>query len=124
MENSQVKLFFKSIMWGIVWAGLLVLIGLVVTNITKYNFKDVIFSEGMIVVLLGVFSSIGGNPLGLSFQAMGQNNSQYVSKANLEISKMEKDKIGDSNKTNIKFGFSTISLIIGGVICIIINFII
>ena len=113
MENSQVKLFFKSIVWGIVWAGLLVLIGLVVTNITKYNFKDVIFSEGMIVVLLGVFSSIGGNPLGLSFQAMGQNNSQYVSKANLEISKMEKDKIGDSNKTNIKFGFSTISLIIG-----------
>lgn len=32
---------------------------------------------GTIFVMLGVFASIGGNPMGLSLQSMGQSNAQY-----------------------------------------------
>ena len=71
----------------------------------------------------GVLSSIGGNPMGLSMQGLGQNNAQYIANANLEVSKMEKDKTNNI-KTTISAGLSTVSLIIGGLLVIAINFII
>lgn len=61
--------------------------------------------------------------MGLSMQGLGQNNAQYIANANLEVSKMEKDKTNNI-KTTISAGLSTVSLIIGGLLVIAINFII
>lgn len=46
----------------------------------------------MVVIILGIFSGISGNSTGLSLQGMGENNAQYVSNANLETLKMQKEK--------------------------------
>ena len=91
---------------------------------TNYNFKDVLFVEGMVVIILGIFSGISGNSTGLSLQGMGQNNAQYVSNVNLETLKMEKEKTKNNLTPNISIGLNMVSLIIGGAICIIIEFII
>lgn len=90
MNKSQIKALIKCIVWGILWAIVFILIGFVIVNFTSYSLKDVVFIEGIVLVALGALSLIGGNPTGLSLQALGQNNAQYVANANLEVTKMEK----------------------------------
>ena len=124
MNKSQIKPLIKCIVWGILWAIVFILIGFVIVNFTSYSLKDVLFIEGIVLVALGALSSIGGNPTGLSLQALGQNNAQYVANANLEVTKMEKQRHHDNIKTNLRSSFNIVSLIIGGSICIVINFLI
>ena len=109
--------------FGIIWVIVLFGVALIITNFKDYELRDVLFVEGIIFVVGGVLSSIGGNPMGLSMQGLGQNNAQYIANANLEVSKMEKDKTNNI-KTTISAGLSTVSLIIGGLLVIAINFII
>ena len=109
--------------FGIIWGIVLFGVALIITNFKDYELRDVLFVEGIIFVVGGVLSSIGGNPMGLSMQGLGQNNAQYIANANLEVSKMEKDKTNNI-KTTISAGLSTVSLIIGGLLVIAINFII
>jgi predicted membrane protein len=123
MDKVQIKSLIKCVIWGGIWPIILVLIGLLIVNFTTYNLKDVLFIEGIILVILGGLSLVGGNPLGLSLQAMGQNSAQYVANANLEVTKMEKEKNTNRIKSNLRTSINMVSLIIGGVICIVINFI-
>ena len=124
MNKSQIKPLIKCIVWGILWAIVFILIGFVIVNFTSYSLKDVLFIEGIVLVALGALSSIGGNPTGLSLQALGQDNAQYAANANLEVTKMEKQRHHDNIKTNLRSSFNIVSLIIGGSICIVINFLI
>lgn len=124
MNKRENKPLVKYIFFEILLSVILLLIGLAIVYFTTYNFKDVLFVEGMVVIILGIFSGISGNSTGLSLQGMGQNNAQYVSNANLEILKMEKEKTKNNLNTNIRIGLNMVSLIIGGGICIIIDFII
>lgn len=123
MGKSQISSLIKCFIWGIIWSIILVLIGLGIVRFTTYNLKDILFIEGIILVILGVSSFLGGNPTGLSLQGLGQTNAQYIANANLEVTRMEKEKT-NTIKNNFKASISTVSLVIGGVICIIINFII
>lgn len=123
MDKSQIKSLIKCVVWGIIWSIILVLIGLGIVNFTTHNLKDVLFVEGIILVILGVSSFLGGNPTGLSLQGLGQTNAQYIANANLEVTRMEKEKT-TTIKNNFKTSINTVSLVMGGIICIIINFII
>ena len=123
MEKSILKAIGKCVIFGIIWGIVLFGVALIITNFKDYELRDVLFVEGIIFVVGGVLSSIGGNPMGLSMQGLGQNNAQYIANANLEVSKMEKDKTNNI-KTTISAGLSTVSLIIGGLLVIAINFII
>lgn len=123
MEKSILKTIGKCVILGIIWGIVLFGVALIITNFKDYELRDVLFVEGIIFVVGGVLSSIGGNPMGLSMQGLGQNNAQYIANANLEVSKMEKDKTNNI-KTTISAGLSTVSLIIGGLLVIAINFII
>ena len=123
MEKSILKTIGKCVIFGIIWGIVVFGVALIITNFKDYELRDVLFVEGIIFVVGGVLSSIGGNPMGLSMQGLGQNNAQYIANANLEVSKMEKDKTNNI-KTTISAGLSTVSLIIGGLWVIAINFII
>lgn len=124
MHHQYLIALIKCIVWVILWAIVFILIGFVIVNFTSYSLKYVLFIEGIVLVALGALSSIGGNPTGLSLQALVQDNAQYVANANLEVTKMEKQRHHDNIKTNLRSSFNIVSLIIGGAICIIINFII
>ena len=123
MEKSILKTIGKCVIFGIIWGIVLFGVALIITNFKDYELRDVLFVEGIIFVIGGVLSSIGGNPMGLSMQGLGQNNAQYIANANLEVSKMEKDKTNNI-KTTISAGLSTVSLIIRGLLVKAINFII
>ena len=123
MNKTLLKALEKCILWGVIWAIILFIIANILVNLKGFLLKDVLFIEGIIFIMLGLFACIGGNPMGLSMQGLGQNNAQYIANANLEVSKMEKDKTNNI-KTTISAGLSTVSLIIGGLLVIAINFII
>lgn len=124
MDKSNLKHLFKYILWGIIWSIAFVIIALIIVDKTQYILKDVLFIEGIIVILLGALSLFGGNSMGLSLQALGQTNAQYVANANLEVTKKEKELNSRQIKDNFRSSVNTVSLIVGGTICIIINFII
>jgi cobalamin biosynthesis protein CobD/CbiB len=124
VDKSQMESLIKCVVWGILWSIIFILIGFIIANFTPYILKDVLFVEGMLIVIVAASSSISGNPLGLSLQALGQNSAQYVANANLEAMKMEKQKQYDNFKTGLRSSLNAVSLIIGGVICIVINFMI
>lgn len=123
MDKSVLKTIGKCAVFGIIWAVLLVGIALIITNFKGYELKDMLFIEGIIFVIGGVLSSLEGNSMGLSMQGLGQTNAQYITNANLQVTKMEKDKTKNI-KTTISVGLNTVSLVIGGILVIVISFII
>lgn len=124
MNKDTIKALIKCIGWGILWTVVLVVIALILSQAKGYLLKDVLFIEGIIFVMLGIFASIGGNSMGLSLQSMGQNNAQFSANANLEVSKMESEKNRRISKTTITSSVSTVSFIFAGIASIIINYII
>ncbi|MCF0149231.1 MAG: hypothetical protein HUJ77_12645 [Clostridium sp.] len=122
MKDERISLVLKSIIWGTGWLALAALIGFIITKVTEYkSFENVLFIEGLILIFVGIFASISGDPMGLSLQGLGQNNAQYLASANLEVSKMEKQK--SNMKINISFALSTFSLLIGGILAAIVTFV-
>ncbi|GAA0107702.1 hypothetical protein PMY56_17525 [Clostridium tertium] len=114
MKDNRINLVIKSFLWGIAWFGVAVLIGFIITKVTAYkNFENILFIEGIILVFVGIFASISGDPMGLSMQGLGQNSAQYSASANLEVTKMEREK--SNRKLDVALAVSTFSLILGGV---------
>ncbi|WP_291651229.1 hypothetical protein [Clostridium sp.] len=114
MKDNRINLVIKSFLWGIAWLGVAALIGFIITKVTAYkNFENILFIEGIILVFVGIFASISGDPMGLSMQGLGQNSAQYSASANLEVTKMEREK--SNTKLDVALAVSTFSLILGGV---------
>lgn len=114
MKDNRINLVIKSFLWGIAWFGVAVLIVFIITKVTAYkNFENILFIEGIILVFVGIFASISGDPMGLSMQGLGQNSAQYSASANLEVTKMEREK--SNRKLDVALAVSTFSLILGGV---------
>ena len=101
MKDERVYLAIKSIVWGVVWLALAVLVGFLITKVTSNkSFENALFIEGLIMIFVGISTSISGDPMGASLQALGENNAQYMAIANLEVSKMEKKKL--QNQKNLE----------------------
>lgn len=124
MDNNQKKAIGKCILGGIIIAIIFVGIGFLIKPKTSFELRDVLFVEGIALIAVSVLASIGGNPMGISMQGLGSSGAQYAATANLEISKREKESTKDLVKNTLSIGLSTISLALGGIICIVINFII
>lgn len=57
----------------------------IIEKLTKYLLNDILFIEGIILIISGFLFSGEENKMGISFQSMGQINFQYISNFNLEI---------------------------------------
>lgn len=87
------KILYKCILFGVLCSIILVLVSIVIVKFNDFSLKDVLFIEGVAVAISGAFSFISGNPSGVSLGSLGQDNPQYIATANLETSKIEKQKI-------------------------------
>ena len=123
MDKDTLKNIRKCTILGIIWAILLVAIAFLIISFKNYNLKDMLFIEGIAFVAFGILSCIGGNPIGLSIQGLGQNNAQYIANSNLEVTKLEKAN-AKNIKNTLSIGLSTISLVLAVILVITINFII
>lgn len=102
---------------------ILIIVAIILFKTKGYLFKDVLFIEGIISAVIGIFTSMSGNSKGLSIQSMGRNDAQITGIDNLKITEMEGKTFKDYFKSVIFFTFNAVSLIICGVICIALNFI-
>lgn len=123
MDKDVLKTIGKCAVFGIGWAILLLVVAIVITNNKGYNFKDVLFVEGILIVIVGCLSAVGGNPMGLSLNGLGEESAQYIAYSNLEITKMEKEKTKNI-KSYVSFGLSTVSFITGAVLVVMVSFLI
>lgn len=118
MSKHILKLFLKQMFWIIVQVIILLAIGIGLSEIKGYSIKDVIFVEGIIVIILALFTSMHGNPMGLSIQSIGQNNAQINSNNNIKIKEIEEKKTKNKVRSTLNFSLNTICFIISGIICI------
>ena len=100
----------------------LFLIAGVISSLKGYQFKDVLFVEGILVFMVSVLSSIDGKPLSLSLQEFGQVNPQYFASIVLESNAAEKERIISSSNISIKMDIVSTSIMIGSIIVLIISY--
>ncbi len=108
----------------VVLLSILLIAGAAVIYLTEYIFKDVLFLEGIAVIIFGIFSGISGNPSGLSLLGIGKDNAQYISNFNLETLNIEKEKSKNNLGDVISVRMSMITFIICGALCVLISVVI
>jgi hypothetical protein len=120
MNSKSFKSLINTFGFGVVWFLIASFISLfmVKLNFTS-SFENVLYVIGLILFTLGVFSGISGNSIALSLQEMGQNISQYLYTSNVKIARLEEQII--YTKLDISYEATSISLIIGGLIGIIVT---
>lgn len=121
MDKDQIKTLLRCIVFGFIWIAITAGVGMLIVDLAGYNFKDVMFIEGIVLVILGLFASVSGNPMGLCIQALGNSNSQYVANTNLQIAKVDLER-KTNIKTTIKMSISTVALVMGGILSILVSF--
>ncbi|SDP48904.1 hypothetical protein [Clostridium gasigenes] len=120
MNKNLVSTLFKSLLFGIVWASIAFVLAIILVKLKHYNLKDILFIEGILLIAISILSSIGGNPTGLSMQ--GISNPTLTSYTNLETTRSEREK--NPIKQTVSFALSSIALILGGLLLILLNFIV
>lgn len=122
MLKQIASLLLKLIIGGFILGVLFIIIALIISNFTNFQLNDVLFIEGIVIVILAISSTFSGNPMGLSLQGLGQINAQYIANANLEVTRMEHNKEMPNKKLSPKALFNSWSLILAGLLCILLNF--
>lgn len=123
MDSRSIKSVVLCTIWGIIWGIILYGLGILIVQNSNEKLSDVLFIEGIICILFGLFSCVGGNFIGIYMQGLEENNAHYIGSSNLSISKMEKSKFKSNMKVTVSFSLSMVSFIVAGIICLGINFI-
>ncbi|MDU1277606.1 MAG: hypothetical protein E6342_04030 [Clostridium sp.] len=73
MKNNRISFFIKAVIYGFVWLGVVTMIGFIITSSTLYNsFQNVLFIEGLLLIFIGIFSSISADSIALSLMGGGE----------------------------------------------------
>lgn len=106
---------------------ILLVIAFFIEIITDFLYSDIFLIIGLITSIIGGFSLYGGGHIGNDINTLGENNSQYVSQANLEITHHEKDALDRANDalktTLIYVKFHSLEIMLSGIILIIMSLI-
>ena len=92
MIKSNSRSIKKFISISIIHLVFLFIIGGVISNFKGFELRDVLFVEGILILMIGIFSSMGGSTQSLSLQEFGQINPQYFTNIILEGNTFKKRK--------------------------------
>lgn len=120
MNSNFLKKVLILIVTSMICSCIIMFIGYLISLFTIFLLKDILFLEGILIIILVILISISGKPLGLSMQAFGSNNAQYVGIANLKVTEKENEILKNKDSFNINFDFNSISIIIGAIFTLII----
>lgn len=111
---------FSLIFLGIGYAA-----ALMIAKRSESSLQDILFCEGLIVLILGAMMSVKGNPSGLSLWSLGRS-SQYSAYVNLEVTRMERESTGYFKNflkhSVVEFAFSNVTIIVSGLLIIAASF--
>lgn len=122
----KVKLFLKKLflllLFGLIFFAVGSVIAILIANKFNYKLQDTMFYEGLILFVIGLLMSLSGNPSGISINGIGQSNENGVSYINLETTRVEREMnpyYKNYFRNNmVKFAFSNLTFIIGGIFII------
>lgn len=127
-EDLSVRDKAKVMIWrliiliisGMLFAGIGVGIGLLIAGHYDHNVQDVLFMEGVVFAIIGILTSMKGNPSGVGTSGWGIKNANAVNYVNLETTVMERE-ITDYYKNFrknaiVEYAFGRMTLILAGVI--------
>lgn len=124
MDKGIIKSIGKSLLFSLIWTIIFCIIAWIITYFTKYNLEDVLFVEGIFIVILGLSVTVKSDSSGLSLRGLGQSNAQYLASFNLEITRKVNDNLKGNAAAMFRYSFNGIILIIAGLLCIMVSFII
>ncbi|MDO5038793.1 hypothetical protein [Clostridium sp.] len=109
----------------ILYSLILIFLAFFISIISNFVYSDVLLILGIIFSIIGGFSISGGFHIGNGINTLGQSNSQYVSKTNLEMVHHEKESLDRANNalrtTIFDVKFHSAELMLSGILCIIIS---
>lgn len=97
----------------------LFLIAGVISSLRGFHLKDVLFIEGILILMIVLFSSISGSNQSLSLQEFGQVNPQYFANIVLENNIAEKERIVSASNIKINMDLISSSILIGSIVVLI-----
>ncbi len=121
MRNVSIKITIKLFIYGILWSIIALAIAKIFTPITNFHFKDIIFVEGLLMLLLSITSAINSKTLGMSFYILNQIHSKYITNHNFK--KQDHEIFTAFNNVNFHLFLNWISIALGGFINILLIFI-
>ena len=117
-SNSFLKFSFIFIISSLT----LFVLGSIISNVSGTPIKDVMFIEGIVVLMLSVFSLIEGNTTLPSMQEFGRKNPQYLVNMILESNENARKKINRNSTLNIQLDISSLGVIVAAFISVIFSF--
>lgn len=122
MLNKIIKKITISLGLSIIFAVIGYLIAFPIANYYQANFKDVMFIEGLVIILITILFSIAGNPSGFTFQKFRDKTWQNIEYKDLETTRMERESSNYLNRFTshpiVRLTFNSLTIILGGVFII------
>lgn len=104
---------------------ILLFIAFFIKVITNFIYADVFLILGLMASIIGGFSLYGESHIDSGINFLGQSNSQYISKANLEITHYENESLDRANNalrtTLLDVKFHSFEIMLSGIILIILS---
>ena len=122
MNKSNVITLSKCILIGILFSILAAIAGVIISKVKVYTLVDVMFFEGIVLLVIGILSCIGGSNRGLFFRENYTSNAHFTTTDLEGNTKYERDN--KLIKNILPLSIIKLSLIISGIILIISTFII
>ena len=122
--GDKVKFILRKVALHAVIGLLLALVGMVVGLLIaghyEQNVQNVMFVEGVILVIVGIMASMKGNPSIAGLKGLDVRDATVVNRMNLETTVMERDVTNYyknfRKQAVVEYGFGRMTLIFGGVI--------
>lgn len=64
------------------------ILGRIFCEISKYDFKNIIFVVGLILLSLSIFSNLSGGNINISGNTLGELNAEYLGSKTLKLSRL------------------------------------
>lgn len=120
------KLLIMSI-FGLIYAGVGLLIAMLIASRNNYKLQDVAFSTGCFIVILGLFMMMRGNPSGSSISGWGARNVNAMNHWNLGVTLQERESTNYykdfRNNAVTEFTSNRFSFALGGIFLVVISII-
>jgi hypothetical protein len=122
MPKSKFRFALLALLYSLAFFGIGYAAAVFIANRQSYKLQDVMFIEGLLMVIVGLMLSMKGNPSGISLNGLGQTYAQYNASWNLEVTRIERNSTGYYKKflqhAVVEFAFSSLVIIIGGILII------
>jgi hypothetical protein len=111
---KYLKKIILILIYGIASSLFVFLISLLIKNYFEIKACDSMTIIGLLIIMVGALSYVGGNPTGVGIASIGQMNSQYqnISQLNRGITKYFESTV---NYTKFYFNSSELNIILNGV---------